>query len=60
MGAMPGNRERKDCQTDFEGVRENDRKTNSGEMCITKKNIIKARKIIQQESSKQERIQALQ
>lgn len=22
MGAMPGNRERKDCQTDLEGVRD--------------------------------------
>lgn len=26
MGAMPRNRERKDCQTDLEGIRENDRK----------------------------------
>lgn len=26
MGAMPGNRERKDCQTDLEGVRDRARK----------------------------------
>lgn len=32
MGAMPGNRERKDCQTDLEGVRDRARKQTRGEM----------------------------
>lgn len=33
MGAMPGNRERKDCQTDLEGVRDRARKqTQRGEV----------------------------
>lgn len=41
MGAMPGNRERKDCQTDLEGVRENGRKQTKWEMVHDQKEIVK-------------------